>query len=375
MTLPPIDLILGEMRAPNLLHWEEKVRGRSILVTGAGGFIGSHLCERLASAGPSCLVLVENNEFALYKVMRSLESSPVRVIPVLASYGDRTIAEHMRQFKVDMVVHAGAHKHVPLVERNPVMGVKNNVLEFKNLLCAVEHAGAQLLVVSSDKAVNPTNVMGATKQMVEALAAKAGVKAKSAVRFGNVMWSSGSVLNVFHEQLLAGKPITLTHEDVDRFFMTVEQAVGLILQTLCIGQQGIFALDMGQPLKIKDVAMRLADAMGVKNVEFDVVGLRPGEKLHEEVCLGSNLTKTIHPEILEAGEGPPKMDTYNMLRELEKAVDCLDASQVRVILQKYVLGYDPQCGIVEDLWLEANVKAGYAEVAKDDCFEATKPAR
>lgn len=170
-------------------------------------------------------MLVENNEFALYKVMRSLESSPVRVIPVLASYGDSTVAKHMRQFKVDMVVHAGAHKHVPLVERNPVMGVKNNVLEFKSLLCAVEHVGAQLLVVSSDKAVNPTNVMGATKQMVEALTAKAGVKAKSAVRFGNVMWSSGSVLNVFHEQLLAGKPITLTHEDVDRFFMTVEQAV------------------------------------------------------------------------------------------------------------------------------------------------------
>lgn len=366
-----LEEVLGKTLPAEIVNWHLPFFGEAVVLTGAGGFIGSHLATALAASPVDCIVLVEQCEFALYEVHRQLQLiAPLKkVVPVLASYGeDSTMRRVLGLFQPVMVIHAGAYKHVPMVERNPVNAVRNNVLAFNTLLQACIDFGTSMLVVSSDKAVNPTNVMGATKKLVEDLALSADGLCR-VVRFGNVMWSSGSVLPLFMEQLKAGRVVTVTDMNVDRYFMTVGQAVSLLLQCAPM-YEGIYALNMGEPVKIVHMVESLAAQLGVTDYKIKVVGLRPGEKLHEELTLGRGLTPTKHPEILVATEEKMMYDTSLMVSELGNAVADMDAGTIRSLLQKYVGGYEPMCGIMDDLWLHRNV----LNVDLEDCFAPTPEA-
>jgi FlaA1/EpsC-like NDP-sugar epimerase len=361
--------ILGLSPTQDLLDWQSKVKGKTVMVTGAGGFIASELCKALVTAGPRLLILVENSEYALYRVVSSL-SCPV--VPMLCSYGDQEVPRAIELYKPSLVIHAGAYKHVPMVERNMIRGVQNNVLEFVPLAKAVARTGAELLVVSSDKAVNPTNVMGATKKLVEDVAL-AYVEDARCVRFGNVMWSSGSVLPLFEEQLRTRKYVTLTHHEATRYFMTCGQAVSLMLQSIALPSAGIYALDMGKPVSIRTLIENLARSMDISEYRLIITGLRPGEKLHEELTLGEGLLPTEHPQIMRAQEPKrTKEGLHQDLVRMARAAGGQDASDMRRILQEVVRGYVPACGIVDDLWLEQFVNRGRSGL--EDCFAPTVPA-
>lgn len=348
--------------------WEH-LQGKPVLVTGAGGFIGSHLCKEIAKHKPSVLIMVEANEFALYEAHRKLDGIPV--VPVLGSYGDYGMMKDvLDSYKVEYVFHVGAYKHVPLVERNVLSAVDNNVLCADELFIACEETHVpHLIVVSTDKAVRPTNVMGATKRVVEQLALSTKVPDVKVVRFGNVLWSTGSVLPLFYEQLRQGRPVTLTHEDVDRYFMSVQEAVCLILQSIALTDRGIYVFDMGEPVKIKALIQQLAREMKIDaQYLIKVVGLRPGEKLHEELTLGEALESTSHPQILCAREDRmPPHRLYPFMADLSKAVEERDVGRVRSLFQDHVPGYDPMCGIVDDLFLHKFVTLKGREL--EDCFE------
>lgn len=344
--------------------------GRSVLVTGAGGSIGSALARTLVVYGEvRTLLLVDNNEFRLYEVHRGMQSIAV---PVLASYGQMPLIERLLQeYKVTDVLHVGAYKHVPMVERNPVMAVENNVLAAHRLFDACSRTGVErLTVVSTDKAVRPSSVMGATKAMVEHFARSQPQMEKKVrvVRFGNVLGSSGSVLPLFYEQITQGRPVTITDPEVDRYFMSVGQAVSLILHAHQ-KPAGVYVLDMGHPVKIVELAERLAYLLGRK-FSMMVTGLRPGEKLHEELTLGENLHPTDHPKIKEARE---PVFTRTALRawqeKAEQAVFQHDVGALRDLLQ--ITGYVPVCGIVDDLWLKKYVY-GAGDLLEEDCFKDTE---
>lgn len=333
------------------------LEGKVVMVTGAGGFIGSHLCKMLLKAKCKTLILLDSSEYNLYTIHRQLEAknTGIKIIPVLGTYSYKSSLRAVKTFAPEVVLHVGAYKHVPMVERNPLSALENNVLEFLPFCISVKEVGSSFVVVSSDKAVNPTNVMGATKRLVEAVALKEGPHNTKIVRFGNVMWSSGSVLPLFTEQLKAGKEVTLTHKEVDRYFMTAHQACSLVLSTLQM-KRGIYALNMGEPVKIVQLIARLAEALEIPSYTIKEVGLRHGEKLHEELTLGESLHPTSNPEILEARENPPQKNVLEKgLKSLKDAVENQDIGEVRVLLKKLVPGYNPMCGIVEDAWLQENV--------------------
>lgn len=337
----------------------QTVKGRRILVTGAGGFIGSELCREIAEKNPAVLVLVDHTEFSLYEVHRSIPSA----IPVLGNYGDgQQMVKLLEEFDIDMVFHVGAYKHVPMCERNIVPAIKNNVLGAETLFKSCSWAEVKdLIVVSSDKAVRPTNVMGATKRLVEYLALCRKEMKVKVVRFGNVLWSTGSVLPLFYEQLGQGKAVTITHKDVDRFFMSVQQAVGLILQSVAL-YRGIYCFDMGEPVNIEHLARRLAEEMKM-SIEVKYVGLRPGEKLHEELTLGEGLNSTQHPQIWSANELELSYEqVQRWIEKFQSAVDCQDVQRIRNLLAKVVPGYVP-AKIVDDIWLST----------LDDCFQTPQP--
>ncbi|MBC7738586.1 MAG: polysaccharide biosynthesis protein [Candidatus Saccharibacteria bacterium] len=339
--------------------------GRSVLVTGAGGTIGSELCRQLVSYGPHKLVLYEVSELALYDIDRELRArsdlGQTEIVPILASVTDsRSARSAMSDHRIEVVLHAAAYKHVPLVEANPIAGMSNNVLGTRILADAAEEAGVErFILISTDKAVRPANVMGASKRLAEMvvqdLAKRSRKTVFSMVRFGNVLGSSGSVVPLFKEQIAMGGPITLTHDDVTRYFMTISEAVKLVLLAGSFSHPGspsggdVFVLDMGKPMRIRDLAEQMVQAAGYTvrdsdnpdgDIEIQMIGLRPGEKMHEELLIGEGLLTTPHNKILRARESSlSELDMAKALQSLRNAMANGDAQAARAVAAAYVEGY------------------------------------
>lgn len=330
------------------------IAGRSVLVTGAGGSIGSELCRQLARLKPAKLILLDQSEPALYQIDR--EITQIADCPVIACLGSVTNTELMRrvldEHTVQTVYHAAAHKHVPLVESNVLEGARNNIVGAQVLVNAVLESDVETLVmISTDKAVRPTNVMGATKRWAELVllraAEQAGAQGKHfcAVRFGNVLGSSGSVIPLFREQIAHGGPVTLTHPEVTRYFMSTQEAVELVIQAGSLSQGGeVFLLDMGEPVKILDLARNMIRLAGHRvrdaenphgDIEISITGLRPGEKLYEELLIASgDVRTTLHSKIMLAAELPPDQRFETCLSEFSQALDRADDESVRKVLMR-----------------------------------------
>lgn len=334
--------------------------GRSVMVTGAGGSIGSELCRQLLECSPARIVLLERSELALYQIDREIRpAAALRGIDVTARLGSVTDEARVRavleQESVEIVIHAAAYKHVPLVEQNELEGARNNTLGTQTVAAAAEAAGCErFILVSTDKAVRPTNIMGATKRMAELviqdMASRATKTRFSMVRFGNVLGSSGSVLPLFQDQIRKGGPVTVTHGEVTRFFMTIPEAARLVLLAGAYSEGGdVFVLDMGKPMRIIDIAKRMILMSGATvregddgpGIAIEITGLRPGEKLYEELLIdASSMQTTPHEKILRAQEDRlSQIEVAGMLRELRGAIDAGDASRVRAAVVASVKGY------------------------------------
>ncbi|MFV0245552.1 MAG: polysaccharide biosynthesis protein [Qingshengfaniella sp.] len=331
--------------------------GRSVMVTGAGGSIGSELCRQILACRPSRLVLLENSELALYNIDNELAalSSEITVHAVLGSVCDaRLCRQTMADHKVEVVLHAAAFKHVPLVEANPLSGLDNNVFGTKVLADAARDAGVgRFMLISTDKAVRPANVMGASKRLAEMIvqdmASRPSETLFSMVRFGNVLGSSGSVIPLFEQQIANGGPVTLTHADVTRYFMTIPEAARLVLMSCNLARGGdVFVLDMGQPVPIRKLAVQMIEAAGYTvrdattpegDIEIHITGLRLGEKLHEELLIGEERLTTPHPKITRGMEkGLSEIEVANALRDLRGAIDTGDVGAARAVLVRWVEG-------------------------------------
>ena len=372
------DLLGRDPVTPNTALLHNLIQDKVVAVTGAGGSIGSELCRQIAACGPHILLLVENSEFALYQIHRELEalfdneaSAPgVQLVPLLASVQDEArIAQIMQAWRPETVYHAAAYKHVPLVEHNPVQGLRNNVWGTWVCARAAQAAGtANFVLISTDKAVRPTNVMGASKRLAEmvlqAMAAEPGGATTFAmVRFGNVLGSSGSVVPLFREQIRNGGPITLTHPDITRYFMTIPEAAQLVIQAGAMAHGGdVFVLDMGEPVRIIDLARRMVELSGLQvkseqnptgDIEIQITGLRPGEKLYEELLIGDNPQPTQHARIMKAQEDMlPWSELQALLKSLEEAMELNDVTTLRALLQACVQGYQPTGEVVD--WLHSS---------------------
>lgn len=353
------------------------ITGKSVLVTGAGGSIGSELCRQIMRLQPTRLLLLEMSEFALYSIEQELRALQValgidvELMPFLGSVLEQEKCSRILQsFSVETIYHAAAYKHVPLVEHNPIEGIRNNVFGTLSIARAAMASGvSSFVLISTDKAVRPTNVMGSTKRLAE-LILQAFARQKSntrfcMVRFGNVLGSSGSVVPLFHAQITTGGPITVTHPEITRYFMTIPEAAQLVLQAGAMGEGGdVFVLDMGQPVKILDLAIKMVHLSGldVKSeatpegaIEIQFVGLRPGEKLYEELLIGENVEGTGHPLIMRAQEAEiPWPVLQPLLNDLEQACFRFDYEQVRELLLRIVVEYAPQCGIEDFIWRKQN---------------------
>lgn len=349
------------------------IHGKSVMVTGAGGSIGSELCRQILLQNPERLVLFESSEFALYQIEQELNSInnkchiQTEIIAILGSVTHQQRVEQvLRNFKIQTIYHAAAYKHVPLVERNLIEGVRNNVFGTWRTADAARNMGVETFVlVSTDKAVRPTNVMGATKRFAElilqAYAREGGATRYCMVRFGNVLGSSGSVVPLFRAQILNRGPVTVTHPDITRYFMTIPEAAGLVLQAGAMGSGGdVFVLDMGSPVKIVDLARRMIHLSGLEvrdeghpDGDIDIVytGLRPGEKLYEELLIGENVSGTEHPLIMRAEEHELSWRSLNTaLERIDTACHQSECEAVRNILKEVVDGYRPQGEICDHLW-------------------------
>ncbi|MDF2999135.1 MAG: polysaccharide biosynthesis protein CapD [Xanthobacteraceae bacterium] len=350
---------------------DANIRGKTVMVTGAGGSIGSELCRQIARQGAARLVLFETSEFALYSVERELATLAARerleldLVPLLGSVQDEErVGKALRAHDVQTVFHAAAYKHVPLVEQNVVDGVRNNVFGTETVARAAIEAGVGAFVlVSTDKAVRPTSVMGASKRIAElvcqGLARRQAATTFAIVRFGNVLGSSGSVIPLFRQQIEAGGPITVTHAEMTRYFMTIREAAQLVIQAGALARGGdVFVLDMGEPVRIIDLAMRMARLSGLHpvvrrpghgdgvaaggDIEVVVSQLRPGEKLYEELLIGGDAVPTVHPRILTASEsGLDWPELAPVLRVLREACDAHAPERVRAILRDAPVGYSP----------------------------------
>ena len=334
----------------------ELVRDKVVMVTGAGGSIGSELCRQIAGYHPLRLLLVERCEVQMFQIEQELLDlgCGAQIVPLVADVLD---GEHMygifERFRPQLVFHAAAHKHVPMMEHQPFEAFRNNTIGTKNLAkLAVGFSVERFVLISTDKAINPTNVMGATKRLaelyVQALQRHNGTHTKfMAVRFGNVLGSSGSVIPTFKKQIAAGGPVTVTHPEVTRYFMTVQEAVGLVLQSATQGQGGeIFVLDMGKLVKIVDVARQLIELSGLKpeiDIEIKFTGLRPGEKLFEELNYNTeNMVATDHPKIMRfTGEPLPLESLRQGLINIREKAASMDVNQVKLEIQKLVPEYKP----------------------------------
>jgi FlaA1/EpsC-like NDP-sugar epimerase len=340
------------------------VRHQVVLITGAGGSIGSELSRQILRLGPKRLVLFELSEHALYQIERELrvisaaEGLDVDIVALLGSaHHKRRIRQILRTYSVNTIYHAAAYKHVPMVEANIVEGIHNNVIStWYTAEAAISCGVSTFVLVSTDKAVNPTNVMGATKRMAEIVLQGLQHQTEATrfcmVRFGNVLDSSGSVVPLFREQIRSGGPVTVTHPEVTRYFMTIPEAANLVLQAGAIGQGGdVFVLEMGSPIRIANLARRMIELSGLNvrdesnpdgDIEIRFTGLRPAEKLFEELVIGKNLSGTEHPRILRAVEhAPPWSQIEGMLNELLLALERLDGPAALAILKRAVIEYQP----------------------------------
>ncbi len=368
------DILGRDSVQPNFGLLQARVRGKTVLVTGAGGSIGSELCRQILPLRPRRLVLFERSEYALYVIEQELQNMLgnmglplVELIPLLGSVAHRRrLHIVMERFGVETVYHAAAYKHVPIVEHNPIEGVRNNVFGTWRAAEAAIAAGVETFVlISSDKAVRPTNVMGATKRLAElilqGLAGEGGATRLCMVRFGNVLDSSGSVAPLFREQIRRGGPVTVTHPEVERYFMTIPEAAQLVIQASALAQGGeVFLLDMGEPVRILDLAQRMIHLSGLAvrddaqpdgDIEIQFTGLRSGEKLREELLIGSDDLPTAHPMIRRAREGhPPWLTLQEGLGRLDAAAHDFDYPAVRAILQELVAEYRPENGIEDWVW-------------------------
>ena len=356
------DLLGRDPIPPNRALLDASIRGKSVMVSGAGGSIGSELCRQIILLAPSQLVLFENSEFALYNIERELQDIvesrklDVKIHALLGNAHHKyRVRDVMQSFGVQTVYHAAAYKHVPIVEQNLVEGVHNNVFSTWHAAEAALEVGVETFVlISTDKAVNPTNVMGATKRLAEVVLQSLQTQTTRTrfcmVRFGNVLGSSGSVVPLFEDQIRRGGPVTVTHREMRRFFMTIPEAAQLVLQAGSMGTGGdVFVLDMGQPVEIDELARRMIRLTGLSvrdasnpdgDIEIEYSGLRPGEKLFEELLIGSNVTGTEHPMIMRAIEPCPSWEeARELLSELAIAVNRIDCRQVMAVLEKAVREY------------------------------------
>ncbi|WEK10592.1 MAG: nucleoside-diphosphate sugar epimerase/dehydratase [Candidatus Pseudomonas colombiensis] len=383
------DLLGRDAVPPQKVLFDRCIRGQVVMVTGAGGSIGSELCRQIIATGPTTLLLFEHSEFNLYSIHTELEqrvrrdSLSVRLMPILGSIRNSArLLDVMRTWGVNTVYHAAAYKHVPMVEHNIAEGVLNNVLGSTFTAQAAVKAGVDnFVLISTDKAVRPTNVMGSTKRLAEmvlqALSAESapvlfgeGETAHhvnktrfTMVRFGNVLGSSGSVIPRFYEQIRKGGPVTVTHPNITRYFMTIPEAAQLVIQAGAMGQGGdVFVLDMGLPVKIVELAEKMIhlSGLGVRSdvnphgdIAIEFTGLRPGEKLYEELLIGDNVSATEHPMIMRANEEYLSWEAFKqVLSDLLAAVDRDDYERVRQLLRETVSGYVPEGEIVDWIHLK-----------------------
>ncbi|MEL7310262.1 MAG: nucleoside-diphosphate sugar epimerase/dehydratase [Pseudomonadota bacterium] len=374
------DLLGRDPVPPKLDLLQKQNANKVVLVTGAGGSIGSELCRQVLEIKPRKLLLFEQSEHALYSIERELRMKcaesglSTRIIAFLGSVGDKArMLEVLTTFDVETVYHAAAYKHVPMVEHNAFSGIDNNVFGTESAAEAAIEAGVSTFVlISTDKAVSPTNIMGASKRLAEMILQRASRRSPRTrfcmVRFGNVLASSGSVVPLFREQIRKGGPVTVTHPEITRYFMTIPEAAQLVVQAAALAEGGdVFVLDMGQPVKIVDLARKLIHLSGLTvhnsdgeegDIEIVFTGLRPAEKLYEELLIGSNVSGTEHPRILRANEqSPSDGDLSRSLAELRTAIDERDHDKLRAVLSSTVEGYGPSDGIQDYVWNERRLSA------------------
>jgi FlaA1/EpsC-like NDP-sugar epimerase len=386
------DLLGRDAVPPRRDLFERCISGQSVMVTGAGGSIGAELCRQILGNSPALLILLDHSEFNLYSIHAELsarikrESLSARLVPVLGSIRNSArMADLMRIWAVDTVYHAAAYKHVPMVEHNVAEGLLNNVLGTLNTAQASIRSGVKnFVLISTDKAVRPTNVMGSTKRLAEMVLQALSCEAApllfsedsvaqirqtrfTMVRFGNVLGSSGSVIPLFHEQIRRGGPVTVTHPNITRYFMTIPEAAQLVIQAGAMGQGGdVFVLDMGQPVKIAELAEKMIHLSGLSvrsesnphgDIAIEFTGLRPGEKLYEELLIGDNVSPTEHPMIMRANEEHLPWEQFKeRLGELLAAVECDDYERVRQLLRETVNGYKPEGEIVDWIHVKRSVE-------------------
>lgn len=387
------DLLGRDAVPPKADLFERCIRNKVVMVTGAGGSIGSELCRQLIASLPRTVVLFEHSEFNLYSAHSELEgmilrnSLPIRLVPILGSVrAEEQLLEVMRVWGVHTVYHAAAYKHVPMVEHNIAEGVRNNVFGTLSAAQAALRAGVEhFVLISTDKAVRPTNIMGSTKRLAElVLQALSGESApvlfedRSAVhqvnkthftmvRFGNVLGSSGSVIPLFRDQIKRGGPVTVTHPAITRYFMTISEAAQLVIQAGALGKGGdVFVLDMGHPVKILELAEKMIHLSGLTirsernpagDIEIQFTGLRPGEKLYEELLIGDNVSPTCHPMIMRANEEHLPWDALKaVLGEMLSALQRDDYDRVRQLLRETVSGYTPEGEIVDWIHVQRRTK-------------------
>jgi FlaA1/EpsC-like NDP-sugar epimerase len=358
------DLLGRDVVAPNQALLDKNISAKVVMITGAGGSIGSELCRQIVRLKPKALVLFEMSELALYTIEKELSEVDIDVYPILSNVNNsKRLSQVLTHFQVDTIYHAAAYKHVPMVEFNTIEGVNNNVFGTLNCVQAAIDAGVETFVlISTDKAVRPTNTMGASKRVAElilqALADKQSVTQFTMVRFGNVLGSSGSVIPLFTQQIKQHGPITVTDKNIVRYFMTIPESVELVIQAGAMGKGGdVFVLDMGKPVRIDDLARKMIHLSGLKikdkanpsgDIEIKYTGLRVGEKLYEELLIGDNISNTDHPLIMRAKE---EYLTWNELHKtlltIKIAITTPDQITLRNSLTKLVPNFKPQCPIVD----------------------------
>ncbi len=389
------DLLGRDPVTPHVALFERCIKDKVVMVTGAGGSIGSELCRQIVASGATSLILFEHSEFNLYHIQQELtariakEALSLHLVPILGSICNiKRLKDTLITYKVNTVYHAAAYKHVPIVEHNSAEGIMNNVVGTLNTAQAAIAAGVEhFVLISTDKAVRPTNIMGSTKRLAEmvsqALSAEPSTRLLmdkndqheypnntrfTMVRFGNVLGSSGSVIPLFREQIQKGGPVTVTHPNMTRYFMTIPEASQLVIQAGAMGLGGdVFVLDMGEPVKIIELAEKMISLTGLTvrsesnpngEVAIEFSGLRPGEKLYEELLIGDNDTPTDHPMIMRANESYLPWDELRpILQQLLSASESGDCVQVRQILRQVVDGYIPQGDIVDYVFNQKRLSA------------------
>ena len=391
------DLLGRDIVPPNPKLLGACIQGQSVMVTGAGGSIGSELCRQIININPARVVLLDSFEYGLYEVESELRKSldtiengeNIEIITLLGSVCNRVQMENaVKSFSIDTVYHVAAYKQVPMVEKNIAEGTQNNVFGTLTAAQAAEkYKVKNFVLISTDKAVRPTNFMGATKrlaeQVLQALAQKSGETRFSMVRFGNVLGSSGSVVPLFRKQISTGGPVTVTHPEVTRYFMTVQEAAQLVIQAGSMATGGdVFVLDMHEPIRIVDLAKKMVHLMGYDikdensfrgDIAIEYTGLRPGEKLYEELLIGESVTGTEHPKIMRAEEETLPWETIEpLLNRLEQACLRTDLTDIRAVLLDAVDGFEPKEEVSDPLWDVSYYRQQTPGAAEDAQLAPTK---